>query len=328
MRARKTPLLVLLGPTAVGKTALSLHLAEELGTEIISGDSMLVYRGFDIGSAKPTSEERARVPHHLIDVLDADETFSVTEFVARVSELVRDFDAAGRLPFVVGGTGLYVKALVEGYDFNVTQEHTCFRHAMAGIAARRGSGRIHRFLAYCDPAAAERIHANNLRRVIRALEVARYGDESISCAHAMKRGAPPYDALVIGLTRERAHLYARINERVEAMFAAGLCAEVQRLLDSGVRRDAPAMKGIGYKETAAHLAGEITRAEAITAVQTATRHFAKRQLTWYRGMPYIHWYDADAWTEPELLERILMDIKEWRAKGEAKDDGQDHQSAG
>ena len=328
MRARKTPLLVLLGPTAVGKTALSLHLAEELGTEIISGDSMLVYRGFDIGSAKPTSEERARVPHHLIDVLDADETFSVTEFVARVSELVRDFDAAGRLPFVVGGTGLYVKALVEGYDFNVTQEHTCFRHAMAGIAARRGSGRIHRFLAYCDPAAAERIHANNLRRVIRALEVARYGDESISCAHAMKRGAPPYDALVIGLTRERAHLYARINERVEAMFAAGLCAEVQRLLDSGVRRDAPAMKGIGYKETAAHLAGEITRAEAITAVQTATRHFAKRQLTWCRGMPYIHWYDADAWTEPELLERILMDIKEWRAKGEAKDDGQDHQSAG
>ena len=328
MRARKTPLLVLLGPTAVGKTALSLHLAEELGTEIISGDSMLVYRGFDIGSAKPTSEERARVPHHLIDVLDADETFSVTEFVARVSELVRDFDAAGRLPFVVGGTGLYVKALVEGYDFNVTQEHTCFRHAMAGISARRGRGRIHRFLAYCDPAAAERIHANNLRRVIRALEVARYGDESISCAHAMKRGAPPYDALVIGLTRERAHLYARINERVEAMFAAGLCAEVQRLLDSGVRRDAPAMKGIGYKETAAHLAGEITRAEAITAVQTATRHFAKRQLTWYRQMPYIRWYDADAWTEPELLERILMDIKEWRAKGEAKDDGQDHQSAG
>lgn len=261
------------------------------------------------------------MPHHLVDVLDADETFSVTEFVARVSELVRDFDAAGRLPFVVGGTGLYVKALVEGYDFNVTQEHTCFRHAMAGIAARRGSGRIHRFLAYCDPAAAERIHANNLRRVIRALEVARYGDESISCAHAMKRGAPPYDALVIGLTRERAHLYARINERVEAMFAAGLCAEVQRLLDSGVRRDAPAMKGIGYKETAAHLAGEITRAEAITAVQTATRHFAKRQLTWYRRMPYIRWYDADAWTEPELLERILTDVQAWQAKGAPKNDG-------
>lgn len=138
----------------------------------------------------------------------------------------------------------------------------------------------------------------------------------------------PYDAHVIGLMRERSHLYARINERVEAMFAAGLCEEVQQLLDRGVRRDAPPMKGIGYKETAAYLAGEITRAEAIAAVQTATRHFAKRQLTWYRRMPYIRWYDADAWTEPELLERILMDIKEWRAKGEAKDDGQDHQSAG
>ena len=199
MQARKTPLLVLLGPTAVGKTALSLQLAERLGTEIISGDSMLVYRGFDIGSAKP---------------------------------------------------------------------------------------------------------------------------------RAMEHGTMPYDALVIGLMRERAHLYARINERVEAMFAAGLCEEVQQLLDSGVRRDAPAMKGIGYKETAAYLAGEITRAEAITAVQTATRHFAKRQLTWYRQMPYIRWYDADAWTEPELLERILMDIKEWQTKGEAKDDGQDHQSAG
>ena len=328
MQVRKTPLLVLLGPTAVGKTALSLQLAERLGTEIISGDSMLVYRGFDIGSAKPTSEERARVPHHLVDVLDADAPFSVTEFVARVSELARDFDAAGRLPFVVGGTGLYVKALVEGYDFNVTQEHTCFRHAMAEIAARRGNSRVHHFLARRDPAAAERIHTNNLRRVIRALEVTRYGDESISRARAMEHGTMPYDAHVIGLMRERSHLYARINERVEAMFAAGLCEEVQHLLDSGVRSDAPAMKGIGYKETAAYLAGEITRAEAITAVQTATRHFAKRQLTWYRGMPYIHWYDADAWTEPELLERILMDIKEWRAKGEAKDDGQDHQSAG
>ena len=328
MQAWKTPLLVLLGPTAVGKTALSLQLAERLGTEIISGDSMLVYRGFDIGSAKPRAEECARVPHHLVDVLDADAPFSVTEFVARVSELARDFDAAGRLPFVVGGTGLYVKALVEGYDFNVTQEHTCFRHAMTGVAARRGSGRVHRFLAHRDPAAAERIHANNLRRVIRALEVARYGDESISRARAMEHGTMPYDALVIGLMRERAHLYARINERVEAMFAAGLCEEVQHLLDRGVRRDAPAMKGIGYKETAAYLAGEITRAEAITAVQTATRHFAKRQLTWYRQMPYIRWYDADAWTEPELLERILMDIKEWQTKGEAKDDGQDHQSAG
>ena len=328
MQVRKTPLLVLLGPTAVGKTALSLQLAERLGTEIISGDSMLVYRGFDIGSAKPRAEECARVPHHLVDVLDADAPFSVTEFVVRVSELVRDFDAAGRLPFVVGGTGLYVKALVEGYDFNATQEHTCFRHAMAGIAARRGNARVHRFLAHRDPAAAEQIHANNLRRVIRALEVVRYGDESISRARAMEHGIMPYDALVIGLMRERAHLYARINERVEAMFAAGLCAEVQHLLDSGVRRDAPAMKGIGYKETAAYLAGEITRTEAITAVQTATRHFAKRQLTWYRRMPYIHWYDADAWTEPELLERILMDIKEWQTKGEAKDDGQDHQSAG
>ena len=218
----KSPLLVLVGPTAVGKTALSLQLAEALGTDIISGDSMCIYRGFDIGSAKPTAEEQARVPHHLIDVLDADEPFSVTEFVTRVSALVHVHERTGRLPFIVGGTGLYIKALIEGYDFNETREHVSFRRAMAGIATRRGNERVHGFLAHRDPAAAARLHANNLRRVIRALETLRYGAEHISQASAMDAGDAPYDAFVIGLTRARAHLYERINARVETMFAAGL----------------------------------------------------------------------------------------------------------
>ena len=313
MTARfKSPLLVLLGPTAVGKTALSLHLAESLGTDIISGDSMLVYRGFDIGSAKPSAEERARVPHHLIDILDADETFSVTEFVGRASALIAQHEARGRIPFVVGGTGLYIKALVEGYDFNETREHTAFRRALEGIARRRGNARVHSFLAHRDPAAAERLHANNLRRVIRALEVVRYGDEQISQESALACGTAPYDAFVIGLTRGRAHLYERINARVEAMFAAGLTDEVAALLASGIDRDAPAMKGIGYKETVAYLAGRMSKAQAINAIQTATRHFAKRQLTWYRRMPYIHWYDADARTETELLHEILADVRAWQ----------------
>lgn len=312
----KSPLLVLVGPTAVGKTALSLHLAEGLGTDIVSGDSMCIYRGFDIGSAKPTAEERARVTHHLVDILDADEPFSVTEFAARVAALVREHESTDRLPFIVGGTGLYIKALVEGYAFNETQEQGLFRRAMEGVAARRGNARVHSFLAHHDPEAAKRLHINNLRRVIRAIEVVRYGDERISQESALMNGTQPYDAFVIGLHRARPHLYERINLRVETMFAAGLADEVAGLLARGIGRDAPAMKGIGYKETAAYLAGEMSLAEAIFAIQTATRHFAKRQLTWYRRMPYIHWYDADAQSETELLHAILADVRAWREERE------------
>lgn len=314
----KSPLLVLVGPTAVGKTELSLQLAEALGTDIISGDSMCIYRGFSIGSAKPTTEERIRVAHHLIDVLEADEQFSVTEFVARVSALVHEHERRGRLPFVVGGTGLYIKALIEGYDFNEAQAQRRFRRAMEGVAARRGNERVHSFLAHHDPAAAKRLHINNLRRVIRAIEVMRYGDERISQESALMGGEQPYDAFVVGLMRARAHIYERINARVTAMFAAGLPDEVAGLLAHGVSRDAPAMKGIGYKETAAYLAGEMSEAEAITAIQTATRHFAKRQLTWYRRMPYIHWYDADTRTETELQRAILSDVYAWQEERSAQ----------
>ena len=314
--AAKSPVLVLVGPTAVGKTELSLKIAETLGTDIISGDSMCIYRGFDIGTAKPTAAERVRVPHHLVDILEADEPFSVTEFVTCVAALVRTHEAQGQLPFIVGGTGLYIKALIEGYDFNETQEHASFRRAMEGVAARRGNVRVHGFLARRDPAAATRLHANNLRRVIRALETLRYGAEHISQVSAMTVGDAPYDAFVIGLTRERAHLYARINARVEAMFAAGLAEETAVLLARGISRDAPAMKGIGYKETAAYLAGEMSRAAAIDAIQTATRHFAKRQMTWYRRMPYIRWYDADELTETQLLHAIFADVRAWQCNRE------------
>ena len=314
----KNPLLVLVGPTAVGKTELSLQLAEALGTDIISGDSMCIYRGFNIGSAKPTAEERTRVAHHLIDVLEADEQFSVTEFVARVAALVHEHERRGRLPFVVGGTGLYIKALIEGYDFNEAQAQRRFRRAMEGVAARRGNERVHSFLAHHDPAAAKRLHINNLRRVIRAIEVMRYGDERISQESALMGGEQPYDAFVVGLMRARAHIYERINARVTAMFAARLPDVVAGLLAHGVSRDAPAMKGIGYKETAAYLAGEMSEAEAITAIQTATRHFAKRQLTWYRRMPYIRWYDADTRTETELQRAILSDVYGWQEERRAQ----------
>ena len=315
MAEGKPRVLVLLGPTAVGKTELSLQLAKALDTDIISGDSMLVYRGFDIGSAKPTQAERALVSHHLIDILDADESFSVTAFVARASALVRTHVSTGRLPFIVGGTGLYIKALIEGYDFNGTGEYAGFRRAMEGIARRHGNAYVYKLLAQRDPDAA-RLYGNNLRRMIRALEVVRYGGGRISRESALRGGNAPYDAFVIGLTRDRVRLYERINARVEAMFAKGLVEEVGALLARGVPRDAPAMKGIGYKETAAYLAGEMSRSAAVAAVQTATRHFAKRQLTWYRKMPYIHWYDADVLTDSKLLRRILTDVHVWQERRE------------
>ena len=300
----------------MGKTELSLHLAEHLRTDIISGDSMLLYRGFDIGSAKPTAEERASVVHHLVDILEAEESFSVTDFVAHARRLIPLHEAAGKIPFIVGGTGLYIKALIEGYDFNATPGSQRFRARMHRLAACRGNVFVHALLARRDPETAARLHPNNVRRVIRALETFYCGGERISQDSAHRKGETVYDAFVIGLVRERAHLYERINARVDAMFAAGLVDEVRRLLASGVGRDTPAMKGIGYKETAAYLAGEMSFAETLAAIQTATRRFAKRQMTWYRRMPYIHWYDADAQTETELLHAILADVRAWQCNRE------------
>ncbi|EKU71812.1 tRNA (adenosine(37)-N6)-dimethylallyltransferase MiaA [Selenomonas sp. F0473] len=315
-KAERSPLLILLGPTAVGKTAFSLELAVRLGTDIISGDSMLVYRGLDIGTAKPTAAERAAVPHHLIDILDADEPFSVTDFVGRAAVLIRSQEEAGKLPFVVGGTGLYIKALIEGYNFNETPEHERFRRRLQRLAERYGNAFVHALLARRDPETAARLHVNDVRRAIRALEVVCRGGERISQERALARDGLVYDAFVIGLMRAREHLYARIDARVEAMFAAGLPDEVRALAARGVGRGAPAMKGIGYKETAAYLAGEMSEAAALEQVQKATRHFAKRQMTWYRKMPYIRWYDADARPEDALLRQILADVEIWREKRE------------
>ena len=302
----KERLVVILGPTAVGKTALSLSLAERLDGAIISGDSMLVYRGFDIGTAKPSREELARVRHHLIDILPPSESFSVTRFVALAKEAIHAVNAAGKLPILAGGTGLYVKALLEGYCFNETGSDDAFRHSLEELGRTRGKAYVHAMLKEMDPEAAERLHVNNFRRVIRAIEVARAG-EHISDTRQSQDAAFAYDAYVVGLSRDRQELYERINQRVIQMFEQGLVKEVQMLLAHGVTREMPAMKGIGYKETAAYLMDECTKDEAVEAIQKATRHFAKRQLTWYRKMPYIHWYDAAA-DEAALLEAVCRDV--------------------
>jgi len=304
----KEKLIVILGPTAVGKTDLSIELAKKIDTEIISGDSMLFYRGFDIGSAKPSVEERQGIVHHLVDNLEPWESFNVTDFVREGQQLIHALNAQGKIPIITGGTGLYIKALLEGYEFNETADHSDYRQELTALAEEKGRDYIHGLLQKADPEAAERIHANNLRRVIRALEVAHFGGEQISQQKEYGEGDLTYDVYVIGLNRERQGLYQRINERVELMFAAGLEAEVKTLLAGGVTRDMQAMQGIGYKETAAYLAGEMNREEAVDLIQKSTRHFAKRQLTWFRKMPYIHWYMADEMTSENLLQSVCHDL--------------------
>ena len=304
-------LIVILGPTAAGKTELSIELAKALGTEIISGDSMLVYQGFDIGSAKPSMGERQGIVHHLVDILPASAHFDVTDFKQRAEALIHEIHGRGRIPILAGGTGLYVQALLEGYEFNETSGNHAYRKRLEQIAEEQGGEALYAMLTERDPQAAETIHPRNLRRVIRALEVAELGKESISREKfSVKSGELRYDAWVIGLQRNRQALYERINQRVQRMFAQGLMDEVRGLLDSGVTREMQAMQGIGYKETAACLAGEVTRAEAIELIRKHTRHFAKRQLTWYRRMPYIHWYDLDHLQGERLLRRVWEDVRE------------------
>ena len=304
----KEKLIVILGPTAVGKTDLSIELAKKIDTEIISGDSMLFYRGFDIGSAKPSVEERQGIVHHLVDNLEPWENFNVTDFVREAKQLIHELNAQGKIPIIAGGTGLYIKALLEGYEFNETADHSDYRQQLTALAEEKGRDYIHGLLQAADPEAAELIHQNNLRRVIRALEVAHFGGEQISRQKEYGEGDLCYNVYVAGLNRERQGLYERINKRVELMFAAGLEQEVQRLLKQGITREMQAMQGIGYKETAAYLAGEMSREAAVELIQKSTRHFAKRQLTWYRKMPYIHWYMADEMTEAELQRNVLEDL--------------------
>ena len=317
-KEKKDRLLVILGPTAVGKTALSIALARELGTEIISGDSMLVYKGFDVGSAKPDMKERRGVPHHLIDIREPYENYAVTDFVAEAGKCIGTLNAQGKVPILAGGTGLYVKALLEGYQFNETEEHVAYRSYLEELGRSRGKEYVHGLLSEADPAAAQRLHPNDFRRVVRALEVSHFGGEQISQekqagAGNITREALCYDALVIGLERDRQELYERINRRVNLMFEAGLEDEVKGLLARGLHRGTQAMKGIGYKETAAYLDGEMSREEAVELIQKSTRHFAKRQLTWYRKMPYIEWIKADQPLEDLLADCIKLMNKTWEA---------------
>ncbi|MGG1311049.1 tRNA (adenosine(37)-N6)-dimethylallyltransferase MiaA [Cohnella laeviribosi] len=296
-RDTRPPLLALVGPTAVGKTDLSLRIARAFNCEIISGDSMQVYRGMDIGTAKLAPELRRGIPHHLLDILDPAEPFSVADFKARCEEAIRDIYARGKLPFIVGGTGLYVESVCYGYAFSEEGGNLALREKLKRWAEEHGAEALHERLSGVDPETAARLHPNDVRRVVRALEVYETTGVPFSQLQSQRRGdekTSPYKLCLIGLTMDRAELYRRINLRVDQMLEQGLVDEVSRLLEAGVRHDAVAMQGLGYKEIAAYLAGETDLDTAVELLKRDTRRFAKRQLSWFRRMKDLTWVHADA----------------------------------
>lgn len=298
------PLVVILGPTAAGKTEIAIQLAERLDGEIISADSRLFYRGMDIGTAKPTPAQLARVPHHLIDVAEPDETWSLALFQQAAREAIAGIHARGRLPFLVGGTGQYVRAVTGGWTPPATESNGRIRAFLDGLAGERGFFWLHERLALVDPAAAARIDPRNRRRTIRAWEVILLTGRRFSEQRGQAGSA--YNLCQIGLTRPRAELYARVDERIEAMFAAGLCQEVSGLLARGYSRDLPSMSAIGYRECAAVLRGEISLDEAKAQMKRLTRVFVRRQANWFRqDDPSIRWFDAGQ-TLPVEIEAYIQ----------------------
>ena len=290
MEQYKEKVLVILGPTATGKSHCAIEIAKKFNGEIISGDSMLVYREMNIGTAKPTAEELAAVPHHLVDILPPEASFSVVDFKEQAQRLITEINARGHLPIIAGGTGLYIKALLEDYAFNSVSENSELREQLTREAELQGAQALHARLAALDAAAAERIHPNNVRRVVRALEAALSGEQ----VNQSGASESPYDALVVGLEMERSALYARINKRVDIMLAQGLEQEVRSLLERGISSDCQSMQSIGYRQMVWYLNGSMPYDEAVEKLKQATRNFAKRQITWYKKMPYIKWLTLDA----------------------------------
>ncbi|MBE1441790.1 tRNA dimethylallyltransferase [Paenibacillus sp. OAS669] len=289
---RKPGLLVLVGPTAVGKTKLSIRLASEYGAEIISGDSMQVYRGMDIGTAKVTPEEQMGVPHHLIDIHDPDYPFSVAEFQERSRKLITEIHDRGRLPFMVGGTGLYVESVCYDYQFSESGSDEEYREEQRLYAEKHGNEALWERLREVDPETAERLHPNDQRRIIRALEVFHLTGERLSEQLKVQKKQSPYELCIIGLTMDRALLYKRIEERIDLMLEQGLVEEVRRLRDQGYGIQHISMQGLGYKEILGYLEGAATLEEAVVQLKQDTRRFAKRQLSWFRHMKDIEWVDV------------------------------------
>ena len=286
----KKPLIILTGPTAVGKTRLSLLLAKSINGEIISADSMQVYHYMDIGSAKIKKEDMQGIPHHLIDVLSPLEDFNVVTFQRMCKECMEDIYNRGKIPILTGGTGFYIQSVLYDIDFTENKEDSCFRLELENLAKTKGALYLHEMLRKVDPVSAEEIHANNVKRVIRALEYHEQTGETISLHNeTQRRKESAYRSCYFVLNDERDKLYERINQRVDEMLAEGLVEEVEKLAGMGCTRDMVSMQGLGYKEILSYLAGDITLEEATERIKRDTRHFAKRQITWFKREKDVIW---------------------------------------
>ncbi len=298
------PLVILTGPTAVGKSELSLSLAKAIDGEIISADSMQVYRGMDVGSAKLMPSEQQGVPHHLLDILDPEEEFNVVLFQRLAAQAVRDICQRGHIPIVTGGTGFYIQALLYDIDFTENDEDTSFRSGLEDLAAKEGADVLYQRLLAVDPKACETIHKNNVKRVIRALEFYEKTGQRISEHNESQRqNQSPYRFAYFVLNDERSALYSRIDRRVDQMLENGLEAEVRRLAAQGCTKDLVSMQGLGYKEMLAYLNGELSLEEAVYIIKRDTRHFAKRQLTWFRRERDVIWLEKEQYQHDD--NRIL-----------------------
>ena len=309
----KRPLIILTGPTAVGKTKASIGLAKALSGEIISADSMQVYKYMDIGSAKIRPEEMQGIPHYLIDELEPDDEFHVVRFQQMAKEAMEAIYAKGKIPIVVGGTGFYIQALLYDIDFTESNEESTYRQELEQLAMEKGAAHLHEMLRKVDPVSADTIHANNVKRVIRALEFYHQTGEKISEHNEQERAKKsPYDFCYFVLNDEREKLYERINLRIDQMLEVGLVDEVKFLKDKGYTRNMVSMQGLGYKEILDYLNGECTLEEAIYILKRDTRHFAKRQLTWFRRERDVIWIDKPTYgyDEDKILEAMLNCIRE------------------
>ncbi len=308
----KPPLIILTGPTAAGKTALSIELAKTINGEIISADSMQVYKYMDIGSAKIHPDEMCGIKHYLVDIIEPTQDFNIVMFQNYAKKAISDIYAKGKTPIIVGGTGFYIQAVLYDIDFNESNEDNKLRKELEQLASDKGSQYLHDMLRQIDPEAAEVIHANNIKRVIRAIEYYRQTGEKISAHNEAEREKESaYDSYYFVLTDERSKLYENIDKRVDKMLENGLVEEVKALINMGCKRDSTAMQGLGYKEIIAYLMGEISLEEAIYTIKRDTRHFAKRQLTWFRRERNVIWIEKDkfAYNDTKILNCMLQTIK-------------------
>ncbi len=306
--SEKRPLLIISGPTAVGKTDLSLEICREIGGEVINADSMQVYKRMDIGTAKLPKEDRAGIPHHLIDILDPTECFDVVRFKVEAKKCIEDICSRGRTPVLVGGTGFYIQAVLYDIDFSDEEPDETLRNELTEYAQTHGQNALHKRLSEIDKASAEAIHPNNVKRVIRAIEFYEKTHTPISLHNdEQRKKESSYRFLYSVLTCDRNTLYSRIDKRVDQMIEQGLVSEVQALLNQGVTRKMTSMQGLGYKEMAGFLSGEYDLDEAVRILKRDTRHFAKRQLTWYKREKEVTYFNKDEYESDKELAKAIIE---------------------